>query len=210
MRDGVRALAGLRWYLRELTGETQYDRYLERHAREHAGRAPLSRREFERRRIDGGGSQAGQPLLLSPSVQPRRSFRKEPPPRRSKAGAPRGNGRATFTQRAYVKVALLQPGQSALSSSITAPTDFFASPKSIEVLLGVEQRVVDAGEAAVHRPLEHDHRCDSSTLRIGIPWIGLDGSLRAAGLVTSFAPITSVTSVRANSPLISSISLSAS
>jgi uncharacterized short protein YbdD (DUF466 family) len=40
------------WYLRELTGETQYDRYLERHAREHTGTAPLSRREFERRRID--------------------------------------------------------------------------------------------------------------------------------------------------------------
>lgn len=40
------------WYLRELTGETQYDRYLERHAREHAGTAPLTRREFERRRID--------------------------------------------------------------------------------------------------------------------------------------------------------------
>jgi uncharacterized short protein YbdD (DUF466 family) len=40
------------WYLRELTGETQYDRYLERHAREHPGAEPLSRREFERRRID--------------------------------------------------------------------------------------------------------------------------------------------------------------
>ena len=40
------------WYMRELTGETQYDRYLERHAREHAGTTPLTRREFERRRID--------------------------------------------------------------------------------------------------------------------------------------------------------------
>jgi uncharacterized short protein YbdD (DUF466 family) len=40
------------WYMRELTGETQYDRYLERHTREHAGTAPLTRREFERRRID--------------------------------------------------------------------------------------------------------------------------------------------------------------
>jgi uncharacterized short protein YbdD (DUF466 family) len=44
------------WYLRELTGETQYDRYLERHAREHAGTAPLSRREFERRRIHRAGA----------------------------------------------------------------------------------------------------------------------------------------------------------
>jgi uncharacterized short protein YbdD (DUF466 family) len=43
----------VRWYLRELTGETQYDRYVERHTREHAGTPPLSRREFERRRIDG-------------------------------------------------------------------------------------------------------------------------------------------------------------
>ena len=34
-----------------------------------------------------------------------------------------------------------------------------------------------------------------STFRMGIRWIGDDGSLRAAGLVTSFAPITRVTSV---------------
>jgi uncharacterized short protein YbdD (DUF466 family) len=47
----VRLWRGVRWYLRELTGESQYDRYLERHAREHAGAPPLSRREFERRRI---------------------------------------------------------------------------------------------------------------------------------------------------------------
>jgi uncharacterized short protein YbdD (DUF466 family) len=47
----ARMWRGVRWYLRELTGETQYDRYLERHTREHAGAAPLSRREFERRRI---------------------------------------------------------------------------------------------------------------------------------------------------------------
>jgi uncharacterized short protein YbdD (DUF466 family) len=47
------------WYLRELTGETQYDRYLERHAREHTGTAPLSRREFERRRIDETDAKPG-------------------------------------------------------------------------------------------------------------------------------------------------------
>ena len=51
---------------------------------------------------------------------------------------------------------------------------------------------------------------DWSTLRIGIPAIGLDGSLRAAGLVTSFAPITIVTSVRPNSSLMSSMSFMAS
>ena len=39
-----------------------------------------------------------------------------------------------------------------------------------------------------------------------MPKIGLDESLRAAGLVTSLAPITNVTSVRPNSPLMSSIS----
>ena len=50
---------GVRWYLRELTGETQYERYLERHARDHADAAPLSRREFERRRIDAADVQPG-------------------------------------------------------------------------------------------------------------------------------------------------------
>ena len=54
-----RAWNGLRWYLRELTGETQYDRYLERHAREHAGAAPLTRREFERQRIDRADAKPG-------------------------------------------------------------------------------------------------------------------------------------------------------
>lgn len=42
----------LRWYLRELTGETQFDRYLAQHRAEHPGVEPLSRREFEKRRID--------------------------------------------------------------------------------------------------------------------------------------------------------------
>jgi uncharacterized short protein YbdD (DUF466 family) len=50
---------GVRWYLRELTGETQYERYLERHAREHPGAAPLSRREFERRRIAAADAKPG-------------------------------------------------------------------------------------------------------------------------------------------------------
>ncbi|MCK1797380.1 YbdD/YjiX family protein [Streptomyces sp. XM4193] len=49
----LRVLAGkLRWYWRELTGESAYDRYLA-HARAHnPGASPLSRREFERRRTD--------------------------------------------------------------------------------------------------------------------------------------------------------------
>ena len=35
-----------------------------------------------------------------------------------------------------------------------------------------------------------------------MPWIGLEGSVRAAGFTTSLAPITRATSVRLNSPLI--------
>jgi uncharacterized short protein YbdD (DUF466 family) len=46
----VRALRGVRWYLRELTGEAGWDRYLE-HCAEH-GHEPMSRREFEKRRSD--------------------------------------------------------------------------------------------------------------------------------------------------------------
>ena len=46
----VRALQGVHWYLKELTGEADWDRYLE-HCAEH-GRPPMTRREFERRRAD--------------------------------------------------------------------------------------------------------------------------------------------------------------
>jgi uncharacterized short protein YbdD (DUF466 family) len=43
-----RVLAGVRWYLRELSGESRWDAYLERCARE--GMEPMSRRAFERHR----------------------------------------------------------------------------------------------------------------------------------------------------------------
>ena len=46
----VRAGRGVRWYLREWSGEARWDRYLEECARH--GHAPLSRREYERRRSD--------------------------------------------------------------------------------------------------------------------------------------------------------------
>jgi uncharacterized short protein YbdD (DUF466 family) len=46
----VRALRGVRWYLREFTGEARWDDYLE-HCAQH-GHTPMSRREFERRRAD--------------------------------------------------------------------------------------------------------------------------------------------------------------
>lgn len=45
-------LRGLRWYLREVTGENAYDRYVEHTRREHPDAAVLSRRQFERRRQD--------------------------------------------------------------------------------------------------------------------------------------------------------------
>ncbi|MBO3734392.1 YbdD/YjiX family protein [Glycomyces niveus] len=48
-----RRLFGLvRWYLRELTGEAAYGRYLDRHRRTHPDTPALPRREFERRRTD--------------------------------------------------------------------------------------------------------------------------------------------------------------
>jgi uncharacterized short protein YbdD (DUF466 family) len=47
-----RAGAGVLWYLREVTGEAEYDRYLARHAREHPAAPALTRREFEKRRMD--------------------------------------------------------------------------------------------------------------------------------------------------------------
>jgi uncharacterized short protein YbdD (DUF466 family) len=47
-----RAGTGVLWYLREVTGEADYDRYLARHGREHPDAVPLTRREFEKRRMD--------------------------------------------------------------------------------------------------------------------------------------------------------------
>ncbi|WP_293785665.1 YbdD/YjiX family protein [uncultured Aeromicrobium sp.] len=44
----ARALEGLRWYLREISGEARWDAYREQCIRE--GRQPMSRREYERHR----------------------------------------------------------------------------------------------------------------------------------------------------------------
>ncbi|MEU5939668.1 YbdD/YjiX family protein [Micromonospora sp. NPDC047548] len=46
----LRALEALHWYLRELTGESAYDRYAEGHRARCGDTPPLSRREFERER----------------------------------------------------------------------------------------------------------------------------------------------------------------
>jgi uncharacterized short protein YbdD (DUF466 family) len=45
-----RAWEGVRWYLKEFTGEARWDDYLE-HCAEH-GHPPMSRYEFERQRTD--------------------------------------------------------------------------------------------------------------------------------------------------------------
>ncbi|GAA2243906.1 hypothetical protein GCM10010145_08310 [Streptomyces ruber] len=48
----VRVVEGVRWYVRELTGESTYDRYVA-HVRAHDPDARVpSRREFERLRTD--------------------------------------------------------------------------------------------------------------------------------------------------------------
>lgn len=46
----ARAWHGVRWYLREFTGEARWDRYLE-HCAAH-GHEPMTRRAFERLRSD--------------------------------------------------------------------------------------------------------------------------------------------------------------
>jgi uncharacterized short protein YbdD (DUF466 family) len=46
----ARAWEGVRWYLKEFTGEARWDDYLE-HCAEH-GHMPMSRYEFERQRTD--------------------------------------------------------------------------------------------------------------------------------------------------------------
>jgi uncharacterized short protein YbdD (DUF466 family) len=43
-------LRGVGWYLRQVTGESKWDDYLDRCTRE--GVPPMSRREFERHRAD--------------------------------------------------------------------------------------------------------------------------------------------------------------
>jgi uncharacterized short protein YbdD (DUF466 family) len=45
LRDAAR---GVHWYLRELTGETAYDRYVEHVRADHPGAPVMSRRDFER------------------------------------------------------------------------------------------------------------------------------------------------------------------
>jgi uncharacterized short protein YbdD (DUF466 family) len=53
MRSALsRACKGVRWYLRELTDESAYDRYVAHVRQEHPDAEVPSRREFERMRTD--------------------------------------------------------------------------------------------------------------------------------------------------------------
>ncbi|MBO3094018.1 YbdD/YjiX family protein [Cellulomonas dongxiuzhuiae] len=49
---------GVRWYVRELTGEAAYDRYVAAHARTHPDHAPLTRAQWWRARDDARESMA--------------------------------------------------------------------------------------------------------------------------------------------------------
>jgi len=44
--------AGIRWYLKEVSGESAYDRYVQHARLDHPDAVPLSRRAFERARQD--------------------------------------------------------------------------------------------------------------------------------------------------------------
>jgi uncharacterized short protein YbdD (DUF466 family) len=47
-----RGFGGLVWYLREVSGETAYDRYADHRRRRHPGEPVVSRAEFWRERMD--------------------------------------------------------------------------------------------------------------------------------------------------------------
>jgi uncharacterized short protein YbdD (DUF466 family) len=47
-----RTLDAVRWYLKEVAGESSYERYVEHESRKNPGRPVLSQREFERQRQD--------------------------------------------------------------------------------------------------------------------------------------------------------------
>lgn len=62
MSTGMRlasVLRAARWYLREVSGEALYDRYLLRHGYDHPHRPPMSKTEFERWRIDRRNNSPG-------------------------------------------------------------------------------------------------------------------------------------------------------
>jgi uncharacterized short protein YbdD (DUF466 family) len=52
MGRALKLYRGVCWYLREVSGETAYDRYVEHLRRDHPGEPVMTRRDFERRRQD--------------------------------------------------------------------------------------------------------------------------------------------------------------
>ena len=54
LRDVAR---GVRWYLREVSGESAYDRYVAHMRAQHESQPVMSRRDFERGRQDARESQ---------------------------------------------------------------------------------------------------------------------------------------------------------
>jgi uncharacterized short protein YbdD (DUF466 family) len=60
MTRRLQPVARALWYLREVLGENAYDHYLEHQRREHPDDRVLSRREFERCRMDRMEIRPGQ------------------------------------------------------------------------------------------------------------------------------------------------------
>jgi uncharacterized short protein YbdD (DUF466 family) len=48
----TRGWRAVRWYVREVVGENDYEKYVAHLARAHPGRKPPTRREFERAKTD--------------------------------------------------------------------------------------------------------------------------------------------------------------
>ena len=55
----MKPLRAVLWYLRELTDESAYERYVEHVRTHHPGRPVPSRREFERQRLDAKDANPG-------------------------------------------------------------------------------------------------------------------------------------------------------
>jgi uncharacterized short protein YbdD (DUF466 family) len=55
----MKPLRGVLWYLRELTDESAYERYVEHVRSHHPDRPVPSRREFERQRVDAKDANPG-------------------------------------------------------------------------------------------------------------------------------------------------------
>ena len=113
--------------------------------------------------LHGHREQTCRPNLRPTNARAPREPR-QPSPTRARAnhGQPPEHEQSAQSRRSTgTDESAVRQGQSALSSSVTSLTDFFGVAEEHRGVVGVEQRVVDAGEAAVHRALQHDHRVGS-------------------------------------------------